>query len=227
MEERMGEAEWHEKPQLPVDWRELGVLVLDGSQAMIQEIETKELGVRTKTQAINSTVRELFTRFKNMRSKHQYTFAVVKFHEYVTDEFPPTPVTEIDDFGDYNPTSAGTGETFIGSGLEHAGEICEQFFQGHTDNIPISATVILVTSSECIMPKRTKEIATKLKADNRIRLAVSCLAEKGMPLAPLELLQEICSDPHEHYLKVAYDTTEMARFWRLLLSPPMSKLLRA
>jgi hypothetical protein len=87
----MGETEY---PGDPPDWRELGVLVLDGSVSMTWDIEElKELGFGgKKAAAVNMAVRDLLTRFKIGRKKNNFTFAVVKFHEYVTEEIPPIPV---------------------------------------------------------------------------------------------------------------------------------------
>jgi hypothetical protein len=99
-----------------VQWRELGVLVLDGSVSMTWDVEGIEGYEGTKAQAVNTAVRDMLSRFKISDNKQNFTFAVVKFHEYVTEEFSPIPVTEIDDDGDYDPTSPGTGRTFIGSG---------------------------------------------------------------------------------------------------------------
>lgn len=59
---------------------------------------------------MNIAVRDLTSRFKVNRTAHTFSLAVVKSHEYVTDEMPPTPVVEIDVYGDYDPTSGGSGE---------------------------------------------------------------------------------------------------------------------
>src|SRR4051812_45497664 len=118
MEGLMEETIRYKWPQQSAEWQQLCVLVLNGSISMIWEVETEELGHIKKAEAVNYAVRKLFARFNMRWEKFQYTFAVVKFHEYVTEEVPPTPVTLIDDAGDYDPTSAGIGPTFIGSGLE-------------------------------------------------------------------------------------------------------------
>lgn len=73
-------------PGDPPDWRQLGVLVLDGSVSMTWEIEEQEkMGFSgKKAEAVNMAVRDMFTRFKIGRKKNNFTFAVVKLHEYIT-----------------------------------------------------------------------------------------------------------------------------------------------
>jgi hypothetical protein len=155
-----------DRPDEARDWNQLGVLVLDGSISMTWEIEGLEhMGITgPKAAAVNMAVRGLFNRFFASRKRKNFDFAVVKFHEYVTEDIPPTPVVEIDRFGDYDPTSAGKGETFIGSGLDRAREICEQYFKDHADsNLPTDAVILLMSDGQCLQEERTKEIANELK----------------------------------------------------------------
>jgi uncharacterized protein YegL len=157
-----------ERPDEARDWNELGVLVLDGSISMKEEVEGLEhMGITgPKAAAVNMAVQGLFNRFFASRKRKNFDLAVVKFHEHVTEEILPTPVVEIDRLGNYDPTSAEIGKTFIGSGLERAHEICEQYFTDHVDSdLPTDAVVLLMSDGQCLQEERTKEIANKLKAN--------------------------------------------------------------
>src|SRR5690242_1049608 len=94
-----------ERPDEARDWNQLGVLVLDGSISMTWEIEGLEhMGITgPKAEAVNSAVKSLFNRFYASRKRKNFDFAVVKFHDYVSDEMPPTRVNEIDRLANYDP----------------------------------------------------------------------------------------------------------------------------
>lgn len=216
----------YERPSQPKDWNQLGVLVLDGSDSMtlkVKELEDWGVADQTKASAVNMAVRDLLTRLKASRKARNFTIAVVKFHEHVTEETEPTPVVDpitgdptggIDDSGNYDPTSAGTGGTFIGAGLARAKEICEKFFADHQhEGLPTDAVILLMTDGECGQPERTKEIAQELKQNRHITLAASFFATKDEEQHGVGLLRAISSDP-ERYFKIVYDPKTLRTFWR-------------
>jgi hypothetical protein len=85
-------------PTKPQDWRQLVVLVLAGSASIAEEFGCR---VVTKAAAVNIAVRDLLIRLQANLWCDIFTIAVVKFHEYVTEEFPPTPVRQMDEFGNW------------------------------------------------------------------------------------------------------------------------------
>src|SRR4051794_36750672 len=89
-----------DRPDEARDWNQLGVLVLDGSISMTWEIEGLEhMGITgSKAAAVNLAVKGLFNRFFASRKRKNFDFAVVKFHDYVSEEIQPTRVIEIDRF---------------------------------------------------------------------------------------------------------------------------------
>lgn len=197
-----------------VTWRQLGVLLLDGSISMKDDVEGVEGFVGSKATAVNSAVRELLGRFRISDNAQNFTIAVVKFHTEVSEEFPPTPALEVDLFGNYDPTSPKTGQTFIGAGLDRAGEICEQFFSDYSDDptMPVTAIILLQTDGQCLQMERTREIAQRLKQNPRIKLAGAYFATKNKAQEGKDFLQSICSHPTD-YFTTAYDPETLRKFW--------------
>jgi uncharacterized protein YegL len=206
--------EWRiERPVVPPAWRQLGVLVLDGSGSMTLPVEGVKGFNGAKAEAVSMAVRELFTRFKASDKKESFSFSVVSFHERVSHVMEPTLVEAIDDYADYDPTSHGSGGTFIGAGLERALEICEKFFADNQNDLPTSAVVLLMTDGECSAPERTGRIAARLTANPRIKLAAAFFATKGQAQHGAAFLRGLCSEKKQQYFRLVYDPETLRKFW--------------
>jgi uncharacterized protein YegL len=201
------------QPYSPPSWRQLGVFVLDGSDSMNDQVERVSAYTGTKAEAVNSAIQQLLKRFKFSEKLKNFSFAVVKFHDTISEVLPLQEASDIEAEGNYNPTSAGTGGTFIGAGLEKAKEICDQFFHDHQDDLPTSAVILLLSDGQCLQPERTRRIAAEIaQAYPRIKVAAAFFATKGKPSEGYDLLVDICSDPQKYCTNV-YDPETLRDFF--------------
>jgi von Willebrand factor type A domain len=219
----MQETEIMEMPTVPATFRQLGILVLDGSGSMTLPIDSLS-GQASKADAVNIAVRELMTRMQASRKSQNFSFAFVNFHETVSHATPIMAVADVDDNGDFDPTSHGSGGTFVGSGLEAAGRLCAQFLADPAETLPSSVVVLLMGDGECSDPERTRGIADRIKADERVAIAAAYFGTKGVSdSAGPALLQEVCSDPVRLY-KTVYDGEALRKFFLASMTAAASRI---
>jgi hypothetical protein len=203
-------------PVISASFRQLGILVLDASGSMLDDCDSGS-GL-TKAQEVDFAVRELITRFKVSRKAPNFSFALVTFHDSVSFVGPPAPLSDLDDSASFDPTASGTGGTFVGAGLEAAGEVARTFLADTSSGLPSSAVILLMSDGECGNPTRTQQVADAIRSDGDISVAAAYLASKGGGTGQgPALLRSIASDPVSLY-KTVYDAETLRSFFTASLT---------
>lgn len=198
-EQHLVEVEVHAPPS----WRELGVLVLDGSasmqllMALLDESLKTMLPTKTKGEAVDAAVRELVNRLKSSVRAANFALTLIVFNETVTDERSARDVLAIDPTESFDPTAHGVGGTAIHTGLDAAHNHVSEFLRVEAaSGLPLSAVVIVLSDGEDGNPKATLEAAARLKELPNTLVAAGLFATKGRPAVGAELLQAIASRPN-------------------------------
>ena len=157
-----------------VAFQELGILVLDGSGSMVDELNMDNI---PKGKAVSQALRGVFNRFKDSRKVECFSFAVVAYDEKAKVVMDITEVKDINSEEDYNPTIGMGGATYIYRGLEKAKEIADKFF-AMPNPLGVTRTVVIVILSDGLdmQEKETKRVLAQISKDNRIKVA-SCFFE--------------------------------------------------
>ena len=204
-----------EMPVRPASSRQLALVVRDASNSML-EIADNELGI-PKAAATSIATRELVGRLQMSTKAANFSFAAIDFHDAVAHETPVLPLVDVDLNGDFDPTSHGTGGTFVGAGLESAAGIANSFLADTSMDLVSSVVFLVLSDGECLQPDATKAIASAIKGDPRISIAAAFFATKGRSSAGPALLQEICSDPVRLY-RTVYDAETLRAFFEASLA---------
>lgn len=211
-----------EPPVVPRSFRQLGILVLDGSGSMGSRADGP-LQI-TKADAVNMAVREMFSRFKVSRKAPNFTFSVISFTDSAAGILAPTDVEDIDDNADFNPMTRGGGGTYIGSGLDAARQVADSFLREASDGLPVSVVVLVMSDGECGMPNETTRSADALKADPRVTLATTFFATKGQRQSGQDLLKAISTDPAKFY-KTVYDAETLRAFFMASMTAAATRVM--
>lgn len=205
-------------PRAPVAWRQLGVIVSDGSGSMTDllaeeddSLEGVQLPARTKAAAADMATRELLNRMQKSRKEPQFEFAFVSFHDRVSDTRPAQTVGALLSTGGFDPTAKGSGGTHIWTGLEASVKIVEDWLRGGDDDVPKSAVVMVMSDGVCADPNKTLEVANRLKALPNTDLAACFFATKGQASSGARLLQGIVSDPQLY--ETVFDAEQLRKFF--------------
>ena len=189
-------------PVAPPSWRQLGVLVLDGSESMTWDLARPDdsigvaLPAKTKAAAVDRAVRDLVGRLKVSRKRANFSIASLSFNNQVTDLRPPRDVTEIDGMESFDPTAAGIGGTELHTGLNAAYEIVEQWFRDEEVNgLPLSAVILVMSDGEDAMPQQALDAAERLKTLPNTLVGASLFATAGEPASGGDLLEALASEP--------------------------------
>lgn len=206
------------KVDTPRQFMQLGILVVDGSGSMTEPTA----GNITKAQATNLAVRELFTRIKASRVKHNFMFAVITFDDHPTVRLQPTEALQVDDNADYDPTIGHGDGTRIDLALEEAERIATGFLaNAPAEGVPHSVVILVMSDGLCHQPDRTRQIANRIKTgpfSNKITICSTLFATIGNPdPAGEQLLRDIATDPSRHY-KTVYDAETLRGFFIASLS---------
>ena len=208
----MGEA-----PLAPVSWRQLGVLVTDGSGSMTlplhetDSIEGVALPDRTKAAAVDHATSDLMKRFAVSRKKAQFEFAFVSFHDTVSDNRPAQDVDSLLATGNFDPTAHGSGGTQIWTGLDAAATIVQNWLRDGDDDVPRSAVVMVMTDGQDGNAAKTMDVANRIKGLENTDLAACFFATKGEPANGSRLLQAIVSRPELY--ETVFDADQLRRFF--------------
>ena len=218
------EVEMFAPPVVPASWRQLGILVCDGSTSMLDPVSVGETGgAGSKAQAVALAVGGLFDRMKVGSKKENFHFAQVDFTTAVTGTWGPSPLVEVDAFAEFDPTRNGTGGTRLAAGLDKAGQIAREFLAHDVDGLPASVVVLVLTDGECNTPPETVTTAQGLLSEPRITLACAYFATKGQPPAGLGLLQQICTQPATTWCKTVYDGESLREFFHRSMTNPATQ----
>lgn len=221
----MNELEIIDIPVTSAAFRQLGILVLDASGSMLDQVEptSKIPSNRTKAEEVNVAVRDMLTLFKVSRKAPNFSFALVTFHDTVSFAGPVMSIVDIDDNGNFDPTASGTGGTFVGSGIEAAGRIAKDFLDNGPSDLPSSVVILTMSDGECFHPERTISIADDVKNDPRITIAAAYFSSKGGGTGDgPALLQAACSDPASLY-KTVYDAATLRDFFQKSMTEGASR----
>jgi len=175
------------KMSQPATFRQLGILVLDGSGSM-QEPTAQRI---TKAEAVSSAVNDLFSRFKQSRMKNNFAFAVVNYDHRAKVMMQPTETKDLDDHGDYDPTQGLGGGTHIVEGLKAAKKLANDFLsQGQEGGLAHSVVIIIMTDGVDETEKDSAKVANELKQIPNVKICGCFLETLG---APADAMQE-CAD---------------------------------
>jgi uncharacterized protein YegL len=198
---------------VPRSFHQLGILVCDGSGSM----HDQTVGGITKGQAVNDAVRGMLSRFKSSRYVQNFSFAIIAFDDSASLVKPPTAATTIDDNADYDPTLGHGNGTFIGSGLELAGQLANDFLKlNGGDGIPQSMVIVVMSDGMCGSSNQTRQIANRIKQNSKVTICSTLFAQvgsQGSELAEAEqLLRDIASDAVSGYQTI-YDPETLRKFF--------------
>jgi len=195
-------------------FNQLGILVLDGSGSM----SDPAVGNISKAQAVNSAVREMFTRFSVSRYKKNFSFAVVTFDEDAAIHTAVIPATDVDDNADYDPMRGHGGGTSIGSGLRKAREVAEKFLQESSNHIDSSVVIVVMSDGRdgeagVANPADTRKIAEEIKNNNKITICAAYFAKVGLTDTDAQNhLRDLASNAATGY-KTVYDADTLRKFF--------------
>ena len=190
---------------------QLGILCLDGSGSM----DTKGDGGVTLAESVNLSVREFFGFFKTSRKASNFSIAVVTFDDTAKLHTDVTELANVDDFANYNPLNGHGGGTNIGEALNLAGEIAEQFLAEQSE-VPRSVSIVVMSDGECGSPDSTKQIADRLKQNDKIQICSTLFTAKGNVGSDeanraKNILQYIASTPSLY--KTTYSESDLRKFF--------------
>jgi uncharacterized protein YegL len=155
-------------------FHQLGILVLDGSGSM----QATGDGNISLAESVNRAVREFLGFFKNSSIANNFSFAVITFDNNAKVHTPITELPKVDDFGDYNPMNGHGGGTFIAGALAEAEKLASQFLNSsEASSIPHDVRIIIMSDGLCQTPDVTKEVAAKLKQNDKIMICSSLFTQ--------------------------------------------------
>lgn len=141
-------------------FEQLGILVLDGSGSMKEQTAQRI----SKADAVTQAVNDLFSRCKASRNRNNFSFAIVNYDHRSIVKMKPTPVKDVDDHGDYNPTDGLGGATYISKGLEDAEKLAKDFLsQSQEGGLARSVVIVIMTDGVDMSEKETTSVANRLK----------------------------------------------------------------
>jgi uncharacterized protein YegL len=197
-------------------FHQLGILLLDGSNSMNAIGD----GNRSHAENVNFAVREFLGYFKRKSSiKENFSIAVICFGIDTKIHTDITKLTLIDDFADYNPTSAGVdgNGTFIGGALKEAQNLAISFLnRPDAGNLPHDVRLIVMSDGLDQLAEQTKEISDELKQCSKIMVCSSLFAVSGNisdtdTKEAKTILADIASTPNLY--KTTYGEADLRQFF--------------
>lgn len=192
-------------------FNQLGILVLDGSPSMCQEGETGQ----PKHLEVDQAVRGLISRLKVSRIKQNVSLAAMSYSDDIQpDRLAPTPVTTVDETGNYDPLHPHGSGTAIGDALAAAFDRAKQFLS-EPSPVPHSVVIVAMTDGRNNMGKDPVKVADEIKASG-LRITI-CAAGYGKSGDVDEMtLKKIVSDA-AGYSRV-YDAEQLRKFFERSVS---------
>jgi hypothetical protein len=192
-------------------FEQLGIFVLDGSPSMQQEGETGQ----AKHLEVDQAMRGVTSRLKVSRIKQNINLAAMSYSDDVqTDRLVPTPVTAIDETGNFDPLHPNGSGTAIGDALAAAFDKAKQFL-AQTSRVPRSVVIVLMTDGQNNMGRDPIKVADEIKASG-LRISI-CAAGYGKSGDIDEMtLKKLVSDA-SGYSRV-YDAEQLRKFFERSVS---------
>ena len=201
----------------PVAWKQLGILVLDGSPSMTEGFADADDPngnfSRTKAAAVDAAVKQFLAMLAVSSKRANFSIATVSFNDRVTHERKPTRIGDINHVNEsFDPTAHGAGGgTAIFAGMETAYEIAQKWLVESSGSVPTSVVIAVLTDGECGDPTRTIQLAQRIKSEEpRIGIAAGMFATKGRGTPGTQLLQAIVTKPELY--AVVYSAAQL-RDW--------------
>jgi uncharacterized protein YegL len=190
-------------------FHQLGILVLDGSGSMKAEGDLKT----SLAENVNLAVKEFFTFFKGSSIVNNFSIAVVTFDDDAKVHTPPTALTAIDDYGDYNPLNGHGGGTNIGLALEEAEKLANAHINApEAEGILQDVKIIVMSDGLCQHADNTRKIAERIKQNPKIMICSALFIQRGSSNDPAKsLLLEIASAPNLY--KTTYSEQDLRKFF--------------
>lgn len=199
---------------VPPTFQQLGILVLDGSGSMSEQVE----GNISKADAVNIATRDLLTRLIASKNKRDFSIGVITFDTTANVRLPITRVCDdkggtVDDNADYNPMNGHGGGTNLAGALEEAEKMATQFLSQGPSGMPLS--VVVVVLSDGLSQTDPKTVANRIKQNERITLAATLFARSGDSSAEVQhgqtQLLSIVSSPTLY--KTTRDSETLRKFF--------------
>lgn len=169
-------------------FKQLGILVLDGSGSMVNE---ENLDKIPKGKAVSQAVRGLFNRLKDSRVADSFCFSVIYYDEKAKLVMDITDVKNINCEQDFNPTNGMGGLTYIYKGLEEAKKVADRFFAApNPQEIPRTAVIVILSDGVDMKQEEAKRVLAKLKKDSRINVATCFFETLGAKKAAMKECQQ-------------------------------------
>jgi Mg-chelatase subunit ChlD len=159
--------------ETPPAFRQLGILVLDGSGSMEEPCE----GNQTKAEVTGQAAAELFRRLVQSQERSNFWGAVVTFDTEARTLLAPARVTDImarlEAGLSLNPQQDQRGGTFLGAGLAEAERIAQQFFSNGSPELYSSCVVVLMSDGrdreELIAAGQNPDLTESVRIAERLR----------------------------------------------------------
>jgi len=196
-------------------YSQLGMFVCDGSGSM----SDLALNGMRKDTCVAVATSEVLGRFQASTKRENFCFTVVTFDNQARQTMPVTAAMDVDLYADYTPQPVARGGTFIGSGLEIAGSIANEFL--NTDEgVPKSVVIVILSDGMDTNGSDTEtlRIARRLKENPKVTICACYFAQRGEHNPDAEQhLRNIASNPATCY-KTVYDPETIRSFFIASLS---------
>lgn len=190
---------------VPQTRHQLGILVLEGSGSMSDQLA----GKLTKAQIVDQAVKDLLNRLIVSKNNQDFSISLVSFDEHCRVHTFPTRVTDkkgrkIDADADYDPTKSHGGGSDIAQALKEAHVLAEEFLSGaKADEVPHSVVIVLMSNG--VSQTDPLSVANYIKENPNITLCSSLFTSKDETHPVIdqarEILEQIATSP-EHYVEV-------------------------
>lgn len=203
------------KISAPQTFHQLGILVLDGSLSMTDSAKMN----LTKAQSVNVAVRDLLGRMKASKVATNFSFAVIMFGNDAKLQTTITPLSSIDDNGNFDPLIVDGTNTKIFLGLNEAKALAGNFLNSSPEGgVNHSVIILLMSDGICSEPKTTISVSQNLKNDPQVKIACAYFGTLGKNDTQAEdLLKETSSDPTQYY-KITYGAEDLRTFFEASIS---------
>lgn len=198
-------------------FKQLGILVLDGSGSMEEQTALKV----SKADSVTVAVNDFFSRCKVSKNRNNFTFAIVNYDHRAVVKMQPTPVKDIDDHGDYNPMDGLGGATYISEGLKAAKKIAEDFLsQSQAGGLARSVIVLIMTDGVDMTQAETISMANTLKQMEHVKVAGCFFETLGADASEMrkcaDYMKSLCTD--ESYYTDVKTAEELRKFFEASVS---------